>query len=93
MATDYETKLIDAIQRVAEAARELIDDAEPRSGGYPGYIVNEQDVAAVREALAEWSAVGEAMLREHCEDGETAHAAAWLGAVQADIAAAKQGAK
>jgi hypothetical protein len=92
MATDYETKLIDAIQRVAEAARELSASAEIAKG-QDAYFVERDDMIVLRAALAEWSAIGEAMLREHCEDGETAHAAAWLGAVQADIAAAKQGAK
>lgn len=61
-AGDLEKALVDAIQRVAEAAREMVDDLE---GGTRGghYRVAEGDIHSIREALKGWTEAGEALLK------------------------------
>jgi hypothetical protein len=59
---DHETKLVDAIQRVAEAARELSDNAF-RSTRNEHWVAMDSDMIALRDAIKAWSAAGEELVR------------------------------
>jgi hypothetical protein len=63
---DYETKLMDAIQAVAEAARDLSSEASysPSQGVH---LVSISGMKELRQALKAWSAAGEEMVRAQRE--------------------------
>lgn len=72
MTTNLETKeqeLLNAIQRVAEAAREASDCAVPsetrdrRHGGAKSWLVTAEDMTAIRDALKGWTDAGHALIR------------------------------
>lgn len=58
-----EKALLDSIQAVAEAARELHEDKDLRGKGLSGWIVSEGNMEALGTALRGWTAASEALLR------------------------------
>jgi hypothetical protein len=61
---DLDAELTDAMMKVARAAADVSERAvESRRGGFTAFTVDAEDMADLREALAEWSAAGQALLR------------------------------
>lgn len=65
-----EEALMDSIQRVAEAARDLSDEADlgivcvpDGRGSRDGYHVQRDAMKALRAALKDWSNAGDALMR------------------------------